>query len=361
MREAVKTRLQENLVDWEIANYKAAEFWTQNITSVSTIEDALIAFEAYYHYIAISQYALAGEVLVKRRRNQWESDEPLGNAFYRLGLLESIKTAINQVIDYMPDGESLSRIYNILGDVYWLMGEIRRAINSHEQSKKIAINFDLKGLEVVAFLNIGLCQIDIWEIQLSIENFKKCIQLTEDTVYRYYTIESYYCLSFLNSVLGFKEESISFANKVFAELDLSHSSAWSGGYRWLFLGRAYINLFELETSFEMYSHALVYAEDSHYPQVKANALNGFARIFRLQNDWEQALSYTQEAIDILKSIGARCDLAEAYFQLGLTYQAMGEHDQAEKYKEKALELFEQMKAPKQIERVNKAFEQGAIK
>ena len=39
----------------------------------------------------------------------------------------------------------------------------------------------------------------------------------------------------------------------------------------------------------------------------------------------------------------------------LTYQIMGEHDQAEEYKTKALELFAQMEAPKQIERVNKAF------
>ena len=44
-----------------------------------------------------------------------------------------------------------------------------------------------------------------------------------------------------------------------------------------------------------------------------------------------------------------------YFQLGLTYQAMGEHDQAEEYKVESLKLFEQMEAPKQIERVNKAF------
>ena len=60
-------------------------------------------------------------------------------------------------------------------------------------------------------------------------------------------------------------------------------------------------------------------------------------------------------------IGAKCDLAEAYFQLGLTYQAMGEYDQAEEYKAKALELFAQIEAPKQCDRVNKAFEQGAIK
>jgi len=40
---------------------------------------------------------------------------------------------------------------------------------------------------------------------------------------------------------------------------------------------------------------------------------------------------------------------------GITVQAMREHDQAEEYKSKSLELFAQMEAPKQIERVNKAF------
>jgi hypothetical protein len=36
---------------------------------------------------------------------------------------------------------------------------------------------------------------------------------------------------------------------------------------------------------------------------------------------------------------------------------MGERDQAETYKAKALDLFGQMEAPKQIVRVNLAFEQ----
>ena len=38
---------------------------------------------------------------------------------------------------------------------------------------------------------------------------------------------------------------------------------------------------------------------------------------------------------------------------------MGENDQGEAYKDKALVLFEQMEAPKQIERVKQAFQQGA--
>ena len=148
---------------------------------------------------------------------------------------------------------------------------------------------------------------------------------------------------------------------MFEEIDLSVHSAWSMGYRWLFLGRTYINLYDTEKSSQMYKNALDFAEKSNYYQVKANALNGLAIIERIQNSCDQAIFYHCASIDILKNIGAKCDLAEVYFQLGLTYQVMGEHDQAQEYKAKALELFEQMAAPKQCDRVNKAFEQGAIK
>ncbi len=121
------------------------------------------------------------------------------------------------------------------------------------------------------------------------------------------------------------------------------------------MGRAYINLFDIDKSLEMYKKALSYAEESHYPQVKANSLCGLSVIHRTQNDFCEAITYNHEAITILENIAAKYDLAEAYFQLGLTYQAMGEHDQAREYKAKAIELFAQMEAPKQIERVNKAF------
>ena len=122
-----------------------------------------------------------------------------------------------------------------------------------------------------------------------------------------------------------------------------------------------MHLFNIKKAFDMFRIAQAYAEERHYPQVKANALTGLAWGLRIQQDWERTISYHYESIEILKTIGAKCDLGDAFFQLGLTYQAMGEHDQAEEYKAKALELFAQMEAPKQIERVNKAFEQGAMK
>jgi tetratricopeptide (TPR) repeat protein len=361
VRESALSRLKLDVLDWELTNINAAEFWTQSITSIATIEDALRAFKAYYHYLNINKYELACDVIVKERNNNWEDKESLGKSFYRLGLLETIKLAINKIIIHLSNSYNLSRLYNILGDVHWLMGEISESIYSHEKSKKTAIEVSAQDIEVVALFSIGLCQIDIWEIHLAIENFEKCIQLAINKNQVDYIVQSYYCLGFLNSLLGFKERANDFINKTFEDFNLTNCSAWSTGYRWLFLGGAYMNLLDIKKSSDMFTIARTYAEERYYPQVKANALTGLAAISRIQNDWNRAISYLHESIGISRTIGARCDLAKAYFQMGLTYQAMGEHDQAEEYRLKSLTLFAQMEAPKQIERVNKAFEKEVEK
>ena len=355
VQESALSRLKLDDVDWETTNIKAGEFWTESITSITTIEDALRAFKAYYHYINISKYELACDVIIQERNNYWEDNESLGSSFYRLGLLESIKLAINKIISYLPNSINLGKLYNILAEVYLLTGEISESICYYEKSKKIAIEFSAKDIKVAAFFNLGVCHINIWEIQLAIESFEKCIELATDKNYRNYIVQSYYCLGFLNSLLDDQEKSTDFIEKTFEDFNFTNSSAWSTGYRWLFLGRAYMHLFNIKNGFDMFTIARTYAEERHYPQVKANALTGLAWGLRIQRNWERTISYHHESIEILRTIGAKCDLADSYFELALTYQAMEEHDQAEEYKAKALELFSQMEAPKQIERVNKAF------
>ena len=76
--------------DWETANYKAAEFWTESVKTVEIVGDALRAFEAYYHYLEINNFDLDSTVIVNQRANKWEEGEPLGRSFYRLGLLQKM-------------------------------------------------------------------------------------------------------------------------------------------------------------------------------------------------------------------------------------------------------------------------------
>ena len=336
---------------WEEANRKAADFWTESVKNLETIKDALTAFEAYYHYLEFDNFDLAADVLVKERKNKFDHSEKLAIAFHRLGLLQQMKLAINKIINKVNPGYVLSSLHNILGDIYWLTGDIQNSIESHERSRIIATEFHLLSFEIVSFLNIGLCQIDLLESEKGIALFQKVISMAENTDNHRFAVESYYCLAFLKSCLNLKYESLEFVNKSSASADFS---AWSLGYKLLFLGQTYKNLKEVDKSFEMYREAIQFAEDTHYTQVRAKALYGLAELYRGQEDFTTALSHHLESIELLDQIGAKCDLAEAYYQLAFTYQKMGDAEKSMTAFQEAIRLFTEMEAPKQVEKVRKA-------
>jgi tetratricopeptide (TPR) repeat protein/transcriptional regulator with XRE-family HTH domain len=350
IRAEAISRLRES-EDWEIANTKAAEFWTESIKTVETIKDALTAFEAYYHYLAFNNTNDAANVIVQRRASLVEINTPLGCNFYRLGLLQPMKLAITKIINQVNPGYTLSRLHNILGDIYWLTGDIKNSIKNHDISRIIATDFKLIDLEIVSFFNIGLCQIDLLEIKKGIALFEKVISMAEDTEHHRYVAESYFCLAFLKSCLDLKHESLKLADK---SSDTEDATIWTLGYRLWFLGQTYKNLKLFDKSFEMYREAIQFAEKTHYTQVRAKALYGLAELYRIQGECETALSHHLEAIELLDKIGAKCDLADAYYQLGLTYQKMGEIDKSQENFDNAIKLFEEMEAPKQVEKVRQA-------
>ena len=104
----------------------------------------------------------------------------------------------------------------------------------------------------------------------------------------------------------------------------------------------------------MYNKARSYAEENHYTQIKAKALTGLAELYREQGDFETALLNHLESIEILKQIGAKCDLAEAYYQQALTYQQMGDRENSKPNFDNAIQLFTEMEATRQVERVIKS-------
>ncbi|MFB2896886.1 tetratricopeptide repeat protein [Aerosakkonemataceae cyanobacterium BLCC-F50] len=360
--EAVK-RFRES-EDWETANRKAADFWTESVKTVETIEDALKASEAYYHYVEINDYELAVTVIVKRRKNQWdgwEEGEPLGISFSRIGYLQLIISVIARITEKVQPSYSVSRIYNILGTLYEHTGHIHKSIQCNEQAKAIAIDVSAKDIEIVSLLNMGLCKIYIWELEEAVILFKQVIQISENSEYHRYTVYAWFCLAFVNSYFGDKYESEArqFALKIETFMSKTKlQSAWAKGYSLIFLGEAYRNLREYQKSFEKYRLAISYAEESHYTQVKAKAICGLAELYREQGDFTTALSHHTESNELLEKIGAKCDLAEAYYQLALTYQKMGDTEKSQPNFQQAIQLFTEMEAPNQVEKVQRAMENG---
>lgn len=292
----------------------------------------------------------------------------------RFGLLESITLAIQSVITRTDQQLILARTCNLLGDVFWLTGKAHQAILCHEKTDNIVINShteypQIKRLHYSSVLNRGLCYLSLWEIDkahdffLDLKSSSFLVNQPKISYLNIYIFCAKFCLALTYSLTGDKKNTLSNIEQtiIVNQSEMMHYGSWTRGYSSIFVAQAYKNIRSLDESHIKYQEAIKFANDSDYPQVKAMALYGIGEIERINNELPSSLSYIQESVDILQRIAAVPDLAEAYFQLSLTYQAIGKYGQVEEYKAKAIELFEQMEAPKQCDRVNKAFEQGAIK
>jgi tetratricopeptide (TPR) repeat protein len=145
---------------------------------------------------------------------------------------------------------------------------------------------------------------------------------------------------------------------------------WRKIYALLKLGLIYKNLGNIKKSLKIYNAAIKISQaessygwiesaqelnyNSHYNPLVAKVLTGLAELNRIQDNFPEALAKHSQSIEIFHKIsGNRCDLAEAHFQLGLTYQKMGDFKNSQTNFEQAIILFTAAAAPRQVERVEK--------
>ncbi|WP_067775621.1 tetratricopeptide repeat protein [Nostoc sp. NIES-3756] len=358
--------------EWKITNHKAAEFWTTSVPKIATFKDALQALEAYYHYIEIKEFELAGKVILKSRHNQWQQFLPLGSTLYRMGLIQPILTAINQVVNNIVQEQNIIELYNILGDLYWITGDITQAIACQEKTITQATQalkslvpqpenkhkvYYLRMLEVDSLLSIGLYKIDLWELEAATKLFQEVIYLAQNTDHHRWAEKASVCLALTNSYLGFCDASYALADVSYQNIQ-NEKLVKSGSFAYFIqiLGQTYVNLGDFTKAKQMFHQALTFAEESHYMQVKAKTLNGLAEIQRQQADYQLALAHHTQTIELLDKIGAKCDLAEAYFQLGLTYEKFGNSHESQRYFQQAIHLFTEINAPRQVIKISIAID-----
>lgn len=354
--------------EWETANRKAANFWTNSVNTVQGTNDALRALEAYYHYLVIEDFEQAADVIIKQRNNKWGTHESLGRSFYKRGLLKQMTAAITEILNKVNPGYRLAKLYHTLGAICWLKGEIHRAINYCDQSREIAkvcllsmgIDHDeetvqkLKLIVINSLLTIGICQIGSWQLEEAVTTLTQVVKLCEELDYEKYAPSALFYLAFLKSCLGQNQEASEIANYLYNRLPEEGLPSWVTEYRLFYLLITYNNLGEIERAFKIYQKDILYAKKSPYTQAKTKALIGLAQLYREQEKFKKAVACHEKGIRDLGELDAKLDLAEGYYQLALTYKKMGIITKSKENFEKAIALFNEMQAPKQVEKVQTA-------
>jgi len=418
IRAEAISRLRSN-VEWKEVNQKVSEFWEITIADTNLFQKRLNIFEAFYHYYIINSYEKAFLVFtlrvkigiyerklyaylrfwgyasriadcLKKLVNKLDGinkTDVLGiigvcyyyNNDYRLAIqfLEKAKYFIESEIDYRHQ-RLQSDCLNYLACSYHFLGESTRAIEyckkaliacekidlreeiKHERGKYYFERMNSSCLQSLAFIFYELGEYD-QSFSFSEEAFQwsKPSNQTE-ILYREAgdSLATKACALYGQSMV---REAIETMIQSIHKYQLIKDYI-SEGY-----SRCCLIKFYLEIDLKESEQQIIKVEDIYNNGYKSTVLltdlySGKAQFSRKKFQIEKRHSYLSEAISdhlecikLLSKIEVKPELAEEYFQLGLTYQAMGEYDQAEEYKAKALELFAQMEAPKQIERVNKAF------
>ena len=385
VREVAIARLKAS-EDWQKANRKAAEFWTGSVKTVETLEDVQKAFEAYHHYCNIDEFNSAAEVISTPRENQFykiDDGEYLSNSFDRLGLSHSLELNINAIIEKIdPQSSTLAILNHTLGVQYYFIGDINKSIEYNQKSiaqmkqclENNAINNDVKRILRLnitsALIGIALCKLSLCEFQEALkhldDSISMCKQEENQFDFQVKAFESF--LAFLYSCPDPKcsnpKESERLANIIYEDIfkkkrtedilkmkRMKETTSRGKAYMLFFLGGTYKNLGNFERAKEIYKEAIKYFNQSQYTQFKGRVLTNQAELYREAEQFTDALSTHNDSINLLTKIGAKYDLAEAYFQRALTYQKMGNMEESKSDFKEALKLFQEINIPKQIERV----------
>ncbi len=356
--------------EWESAHRAAARCWSDRIGRICTLDDAIQALEAYYHYVAIGDYGAAARVILHSRDNQWQQFLPLGSTLYRMGLVQPVTDAITAIIDHIPpQNADASELANILGDLYWIQGRLERAIACQQNAIAIAQTclhseapdpdthrwYYLTMLVVDSQLSLGLYHLDLWNLEVAATWFSQVIATATATRHQPWADKATTCLALVRSCQGDREAARTLADSVIEQV---RGRGQSGRHAFFvqLLGHTYLNLGDLDAAESLFGAAIQAAESGHYLQIKANALVGLGRLKGQRGDLEGAVEDCRGAIALLDEVGAHGDLAAAHLQSALTLADLSMYfSEAQTHFCNALELFESIPAPCQSARAKRAW------
>jgi tetratricopeptide (TPR) repeat protein len=337
----------KNQGDWDSINRRAGEIWQTSVQLIATIDDALRSMEAYYHFIEIGDYDLACEVILALKETLGGDRIALGWLFYRLGLMQQILSACETLVAKLPPADRTSRLYNLQGYIHRLSGQIPTALKCHRQAQQIEAGA-LPQLQLSSWLHIGLCQRDIWELDLAQYAFERVLDLAQASDSQQYVIYARCCLAYIHSHQGDRDRAKTYLQQIDQIRLRQQVTAWGSGYSLLFLAHTYRRLGAWDGALELFYETLSHAQTHQFAQIRGKALNGLAQIHRNLGNLTQALTYHDEALASLEPLGASCIVAEALTQRAVTYRALGHHDLSQADLAIATQRFQAIPAPNRL-------------
>ncbi|MEG4322226.1 MULTISPECIES: tetratricopeptide repeat protein [unclassified Microcoleus] len=402
IREEAIARLRESEY-WEEANRKAAEFWFSNSSEIQSRDDSIKVLESLNHYSKISAFDKIFE-LFEKNVNLPKSYEKIRDQLRYWGYSQQLIDLLGSIDGKLLAIDSQAQRLGTIGVCYYYLAKYRKSLKSMQKAEQLfkdledcyyyswavyymaknhlrlgnfpisikyfnqalEVSDNLKntkkfndGCEIRSLNGLGSLYCNKGEYKIAIDYLQKALKVADSGGKQYirekadalaYLAEWYLATDNITKAIDLTKDAIDFfdqikdhISEVFAQCILCQSYLKTGNF--VLAQQAIDNVDNLSRLVHLSSHNYVKTT-----LIRTKALF----YFQAKMDTKKAIDLYQEAIEISRQIGAKCDLAEAYYQLALTYQKMGVIDQSQENFDKAIQLFEEMEAPKQVEKVRRA-------
>jgi tetratricopeptide (TPR) repeat protein len=231
-----------------------------------------------------------------------------------------------------------------LGLAYWDLGEIRKAIEYHQQNLEIARQMGNRWGEGAALGNLGLAYRYLGEPRQAIQFYEQCLAIAREIGEQRSEGTALGSLGLAYAALGETRKAIKFHEQCLAiarEIGDRRGEGNALGN----LGVAYWNLGETRKAIKFYEQALLIDREIGDRRGEGTALGNLGNAYADLGEVGKAIEYYEQHLEIACEIGDRHGEGRALWNSALAYKELGDHAQAISLAERALEIFEQIEAP----------------
>jgi predicted ATPase/class 3 adenylate cyclase len=230
----------------------------------------------------------------------------VGWTYVRMGSLEEAEGNLLAALRLAEDStrfDVIASIYNRLGGVYFQKGQHDKA-SSYVQ-KSLALREEIGDIAAVArsYNNLGLLDWTAGKWDSALKNLNRSFELHAN----------------LGDIEGI--------------IDL-HGN----------LGLLHMDRGDIDVARQHFEESLARAKQIGHSYIIGTTYMYLSRLSGFIDDWQNALEFGNQSLKILSEIGALDDIPDVYTNISQAWLGLGHLEQAQKYAEDALELFDQREA-----------------
>jgi tetratricopeptide (TPR) repeat protein len=367
VREEAVRRLEVG-EEWILSNQRVAEFWKNSVDDIGNLSDALNKLEAYYHYINVEEYGNAADLLLPSPKGYLSKSE-----YSLIGRLRGFGAYQKplKLLEFLSNQPNLSiyqerHIWGYKGDFYAILGFSKKASISYQKSLELAQSSDdfVHRCDLMAAL--ALLMMNLGKYLDSVKLLKESLELSIRYSSQHDLPKSMLgsilsCISFAYYRCGDTKQSLNYLILAIDEFDRTFNDEFTPSSWWTVYGNYFYALSLIAHNFfDKAEKVSQYLDNFHqkysYPLAQGVAIEIVGRVYLKQFRPKESISSFAKAEEIFERLEAKNNLAELYFQSGIAYQINKELNKSLVYRDKAIQLFTELEAPRQVEWVKLAFE-----